>query len=232
MSTPSSPVILLVEDDPTIQRTIRKGLTELDYRVLTAGTLEQARANVAGQEINLVVLDLGLPDGSGIDLLREVRTAGNTIPIIVLTARDKISDKVLGLDLGADDYLAKPFDFNELSARIRAHLRRSGHQPGTSIHVADLTIDLVNRTVTRAGETIECTPREFDVLVHLASNPGQPISRQALTREVWKISSRMTSMDNVIDVLMSRLREKVDRNHEHKLIHTIRGLGFTLKAPE
>jgi len=225
-----SPVILLVEDDATIQRSIRKGLMELDYGILTAATLEEARKQIAHHEVDLAVLDLGLPDGSGTDLLREIRASGNTIPVIILTARDKIDDKVLGLDLGADDYLVKPFNFNELSARIRAHLRRSANQAGPNIQIGDLNVDLLARTVTRSGRTIECSPREFDVLVYLASNPGQPISREVLTREVWKVQSRMTSMDNVIDVLMSRLREKVDNGHEKKLIHTIRGLGFTIKA--
>lgn len=227
-----SPVILLVEDDTTIQRFIRKGLMELDYRILAAATLEEARNHIARQEVHLAVLDLGLPDGSGTDLLREMRAAGNMVPVIILTARDQVDDKVLGLDLGADDYLVKPFNFNELSARIRAHLRRSASHTGPTIQIGDLHIDLLARTVRRSDRTIECTPREFDVLVYLASNLGQPISREVLTREVWKVQSRMTSMDNVIDVLMSRLREKVDGGNEIKMLHTIRGLGFTIKAPE
>lgn len=226
------PTILVVEDDAAIQRNIARGLTEQSYRVVAAGTTAEARRLLAHDEVDLVVLDIGLPDGNGLAVLREIRSKGSAIPVILLTARDTVEDKVAGLDLGADDYLAKPYDFQELSARIRAHLRRSTQQASSLLQTGDLAIDLVARTVARAGRIVDCTPREFDVLVHLATFQGQPISRQSLTREVWKVKSRMTSMDNVIDVLMSRLREKIDGDQDHKLIHTVRGLGFMLKAPE
>lgn len=229
---PPSATILLVEDDAAIRRTVAKGLSEMGFHVHAADTVAAARHALASEEIDLVVLDLGLPDGDGLDLLRDVRSGGSTLPVILLTARDKVTDKVAGLDLGADDYLVKPFDFQELSARIRAHLRRSGQHPHSLLQTGDLSIDLVARTVQRAGRTIDCTPREFDVLVYLVTNLGQPISRQTLSRDVWKVQSRMTSMDNVIDVLMSRLRDKIDGEHEHKLIRTVRGLGFMVKADE
>ncbi len=224
-----SPTILLVEDDAAIRRTIAKGLSELAFRVQAAGTAAEARHILASEEIDLMMLDLGLPDGDGLDLLRDVRSGGSNLPVIILTARDKVADKVAGLDLGADDYLVKPFDFQELSARIRAHLRRSGQQQASLLQAGDLSIDLVARTVQRAGQTIDCTPREFDVLVYLLTNQGQPVSRQTLSRDVWKVQSRMTSMDNVIDVLMSRLRDKIDSGHATKLIRTVRGLGFMVK---
>lgn len=223
--------ILLVEDDPSIQRSIKKGLSEQDYQVAVAGSLESARHISLSQNVDLVLLDLGLPDGSGFNFLQEFRSSHPSTPVLIMTARDKIPDKIKGLDLGADDYLVKPFDFQELLARIRAQLRRSTGLSGSSIQVADLEIDLVRRTVKRDDRLIECTPREFDVLVYLARSPGKPISRQVLTTEVWKIKSRMTSMDNVIDVLMSRLREKIDSDSSEKLIHTVRGLGFMLKGP-
>jgi two-component system copper resistance phosphate regulon response regulator CusR len=221
--------ILLVEDDPALQRSIRKGLTEQDYQIHGAGDIKTARHILRNAAIDLAVLDLGLPDGSGLELLTELRGQGQRLPVIILTARDTVADKVKGLDLGADDYLVKPFDFNELLARIRARLRRAGEPQTNHMKVGDLDIDLVARTVKRDGDAIELTPKEFDVLAYMVQAAGQPVSRQMLTSEVWKIRSRMTSMDNVIDVMISRLREKVDGNRTDKLIHTIRGVGFTIR---
>lgn len=221
--------ILLIEDDPVLQRSIKRGLSEQDYQVKVAGNLETARRTSLTEDISLVLLDLGLPDGSGFDFLAEFRETHPTTPILIMTARDKVPDKIRGLDLGADDYLVKPFDFQELSARIRAQLRRSTNQTSSNIVLADLEIDLVSRSIRRNAKDIDLSPREFDVLVFLARSSGQPVSRQVLTTEVWKVKSRMTSMDNVIDVLISRLREKIDGDSDHKLIHTVRGLGFMLK---
>ncbi len=224
--------ILLVEDDPILARNIKLGLTDQGYQVKAAASLEAAQRISREHEIDLLLLDLGLPDGSGFDFLQQFRTSRSGTPVMILTARDEVTDKIKGLDLGADDYLVKPFDFQELSARIRAHLRRSAGQHSSTLGVADLEVDLVKRIVKRDGEAIECTPREFDVLVYLATTPGQVISRQMLMTEVWKVRSRMTSMDNVIDVLMSRLREKIDGGRAVRLIHTVRGLGFMIKEPE
>lgn len=222
--------ILLVEDDDALQRSIKKGLSEQAYTVYVAGTLAEAERLCASEEIGLILLDLGLPDGDGLEFLRAFRGKHPSTPIVIMTARDKVSDKIKGLDLGADDYLVKPFDFHELSARIRAQIRRSSTSSiGTDLNVADLEIDIVRRTVRRADRDIELTPREFDVLVYLARTPGQPVSRQVLATEVWKVRSRMTSMDNVIDVMMSRLREKVDGETGAKLIHTVRGIGFMIR---
>ncbi len=232
MPLAQSPVVLLVEDDDSIRQSVRNGLMEQEFEVLCAGSLAEARVELEQHAVDLMVLDLGLPDGDGFDFLRRQRAVGRALPVILLTARDQVADKVRGLDLGADDYLVKPFDFNELSARIRAHLRRSATQAGPTIRVTDMEIDLRTRMVRRAAEEISCTPREFDVLVYLATHAGQPVSRDVLTREVWKVRSRMTSMDNVIDVLMSRLRDKVDGDRPDKLLRTVRGLGFMLREPD
>lgn len=229
MSSDHEPTILLVEDDATLRRSLLVGLADQGYAVQSASHIASARKLLSEQRVDLVLLDLGLPDGNGLDLLRELREEHKAMPVLILTARDTVPDKVEGFDLGADDYLVKPFDFLELSARIRAHLRRSTDPQGTMLNVADLSINLIHRHVHRAGVTIECTPREYDVLVYLAKTPGQVISRQLLTTDVWNIHSRLTSMDNVIDVTLSRLREKVDRDHDQKLIHTVRGLGYMMK---
>lgn len=222
--------ILIVEDDAILQRNIKRGLVDQGYAVRTAASLEAAWRTVQECRFDLVLLDLGLPDGSGLDFMKKIRDRCGAVPVIILTARDAMRDKIAGLDLGADDYLVKPFDFQELSARIRAHLRRAAGQHSNLIRVGDLEIDLVKRLVKRADAIIECAPREFDLLVYLAKTPGQVISRQMLMTEVWKIRSRMTSMDNVIDVSMSRLREKIDDGHAEKLIHTIRGIGYMIKV--
>lgn len=228
----ASMTILLVEDDATLRRAVSRGLTEQGYDVQAAGSLERARTLAGARAPDLALLDLGLPDGDGLSLLRELRERWPSLPILLLTARDALDDKIRGLDAGADDYLVKPFDFQELLARIRAQQRRVRAAPEANrLTVADLDIDLLQREVRRGGAEIVCTPREFDVLVHLARTPGEVVSRQRLAADVWKVTSRMTSMDNVIDVLMSRLREKVDGPGQAKLLHTVRGLGFLLKEP-
>jgi len=227
----TEPEILLVEDDATLQRNVKRGLGDLGYKVRVAGNIETARRAASEATFDLVLLDLGLPDGSGMGFLRLFRAQHARVPVIILTARDQVSDKIRGLDLGADDYLVKPYNFQELTARIRAHLRRAAGQVSSLIQVADLVIDLVKRSVTRGGRPVELTPREFDVLVYMARSPGQVISRAMLTQEVWKIKSRLTSMDNVIDVLMSRLREKIDDGADAKLISTVRGIGYLMKEP-
>lgn len=221
--------ILIVEDDRALRQTLKDGLTEVGYHVTSAHTVRKARALSEGQPFDLVLLDLGLPDGDGVDYLQELRVH-NDCPVLIITARDTLSDKVRGFEAGGDDYLVKPFDFQELIARMRALLRRVAPPPAQNLTVADLTIDLLHREVTRSGVRIECTPREFDVLTLLALTPGKVVSRDALTLQVWKVHSKAVSMNNVIDVLMFRLRDKVDGQHERKLIHTVRGLGFMLKG--
>lgn len=219
-----------MEDDAILQRNLVRGLSDQKYKVRVASSLEAAERMVVEFAVDLILLDLGLPDGGGLTFLELVRRNQRQLPVIILTARDAVSEKIQSLDLGADDYLVKPFDFQELSARIRAHLRRSAVRYSSVVQAGGLEIDLVRRTVARDGVTIDCTPREFDVLVYLINAPGQVVSRDMLMRDVWKIRSRMTSMDNVIDVLMSRLREKIDDGHASRLIRTVRGIGYMLDA--
>ncbi len=220
--------ILMIEDDATLRSALQKGLSEQGFDVNACPALAPATAAWKRGGVDIVLLDLHLPDGNGLDWLREMRASSPNTPVLILTARDTVGDRVRGLDGGADDYLVKPFAFAELVARIRALLRRL-EPPASSFRVGDLELDLLQRTVRRGGVAIECTPREFDILAHLARRAGQPVSRAELAEQVWKIKRRMTSMDNVIDVQMSRLRDKIDRTDDARLIHTVRGLGFLLK---
>jgi DNA-binding response OmpR family regulator len=220
--------ILVVEDDKRVAASLHKGLTEEGYQVKGASSLSEAHAVLESQEVSLVILDLGLPDGSGILFLHHIRKQATTTPVIIVTANDSISEKVAGLDQGADDYLTKPFAFPELLARVRARLRTSHNLSNTSIQVGNLVIDRVQRSVKRGNTTIHLTPLEFDLLTYLASAAGHPVSRDTLTRDVWNINSRATSMDKVIDVHISHLRAKIDIAPYPKLIHTIRGVGFLL----
>lgn len=222
--------ILVIEDNPALRRSLAQGLAENGYTVRTAATLAAATALMAGTPVDIVLLDLGLPDGDGLAWLQTLRRQQPALPVIILTARDSVTDRVRGLDEGADDYLVKPFDFSELLARIRARQRRTEPAGAGTLRVGDLEIDPMQRSVRRGERTVDCTPREFDVLQMLARQPGQIVSRERLAAEVWKVRNRMTSMDNVIDVLMSRLREKIDRDEPARLIHTVRGLGFLLKG--
>ena len=221
--------LLVVEDDPHVAESLARGLREAGFAVVVAARLSEADKQLALGAPTLVVLDLNLPDGDGRVWLRRVRREGHRMPVIILTARDTLPDRVAGLEEGADDYLTKPFAFAELLARIRARLRTAVKQVEEDVmRVGDLEIDRLHRQVRRAGRMVELTAREFDVLVLLAQWRGQPVSRDLLAREVWKINRRLTPLDNVIDVHLSRLREKIDRDHADKLIRTVRGVGFQL----
>ena len=221
--------VLVVEDDPHVADSLVRGLREAGFAVVTVDLLAAADAHLAQGTPALVVLDLNLPDGDGRLWLRRVRAAGHRMPVIILTARDTLPERVAGLDEGADDYLTKPFAFAELLARIRARLRTAAAQTDDDVlGVGDLEIDRLRRQVRRAGRAVDLTAREFDVLALLAQWRGQPVSRDLLAREVWKINRRLTPLDNVIDVHLSHLREKIDKNRAAKLIHTVRGVGFRL----
>jgi DNA-binding response OmpR family regulator len=221
--------LLVVEDDPHVAESLVRGLGEAGFAVAVAGRLAAADAQLAIGTPALVVLDLNLPDGDGLAWLRRIRGEGHRMPVIILTARDRLPDRVKGLEEGADDYLTKPFAFAELLARIRARLRTVSQQTdGDFLRVGDLEIDRLHRQVRRAGRGVELTAREFDLLALLAQWRGQPVSRDLLAREVWKVNRRLTPLDNVIDVHLSRLREKIDRDHPVKLIRTVRGVGFSL----
>ncbi len=221
--------VLLIEDNQALAATLRTGLEEKGFTTHIAHLLAEADIVLQQRAVSVVILDLGLPDGDGVDWLQAARTRGITVPVLILTARDAVAERVTGLDAGGDDYLAKPFAFSELLARLRALTRRS-QRGGTVLVVGDLTIDLLARQAKRNGALLDLSPLEFDVLTHLARKTATPVSRDTLMREVWKINQRATSMDNVIDVLLVRLREKVDKPFSHPMIRTIRGVGFQLQA--
>jgi DNA-binding response OmpR family regulator len=179
-----------------------------------------------------VLLDLTLPGRDGLEILRAIRRRRMETPVLVLTARDSLEDRVTGLDAGADDYLVKPFAFAELLARVRALVRRGRVADAPKLAVGDLDMDLVTRKVLRGGRAVDLTVREFELLEFLMRYQGQVVSRETLARDVWKETARTTPLDNVIDVHIARLRRKVDLDHAVKLIHTVRGVGFMLREGE
>jgi len=224
--------ILVVEDEPKVARALEKGLVQEHYDVVVAMTGEEGFFRLNDEVFDLVVLDLMLPGRDGIEILRTARRRGLQTPVLILTARDAVEDRVLGLDTGADDYLVKPFAFAELLARIRALLRRGRPDEVLRLKFAEVEMDLVTRKVSRAGRALELTAREFQILECLLRHQGHVVSRETLAREVWGEVSRATPIDNVIDVHMARLRRKLDEGHTTRLLHTIRGVGFTLSEDE
>ena len=222
--------ILVVEDEAKVARALQEGLERQQYEVVVAGTGEEGFYLVSAEEFDLVILDLMLPGRDGLQVLGTLRKRGLVTPVLILTARDAIEDRVQGLDKGADDYLVKPFAFPELLARVRALLRRGRtQQVALRLQLADLEMDLVPRRVRRGGKDVECTAREFELLEYLLRHKEQVVSREMLAREVWRETSRATPLDNVIDVHMARLRRKIDERFDRKLIHTIRGVGYVLR---
>ncbi len=218
--------ILVIEDEKKVAQAIKKGLEAEHYQVKLALSGEEGFFLLHSGPFDLVILDLMLPGRDGTEILRTLRRTDQATPVLILTARDALEDKILGLDLGADDYLVKPFAFPELTARIRALSRRGRGDPLTKLGVADLEMDLVKRTVARARQTIVLTAKEFDLLEFLLRNCEHVVTRDMLAREVWKETLRATPLDNVIDVHIGRLRRKVDDPFAVKLIHTLRGVGF------
>jgi DNA-binding response OmpR family regulator len=197
--------------------------------VATARTGEEGFFLLNAETFDLVVLDLMLPGRDGLEILQTLRKRGLQTPVLILTARDAVEDRVLGLDLGADDYVIKPFALPELMARIRALLRRGKSDQPSRMRLAELEMDLVGRAVTRAGQRLELTPREFDLLEYLLRHQGRIVSREMLARDVWKEPHRATPIDNVIDVHIARLRRKLDDPFDQKLIKTVRGMGFVVR---
>jgi DNA-binding response OmpR family regulator len=224
--------ILVVEDETKVAQALKEGLEAEHYEVITAKTGEEGFFYAHAEVFDLVVLDLMLPGRDGIEVLTTLRRRGLQTPVLILTARDAIEDRVLGLDSGADDYLVKPFAFPELLARIRALLRRGRTDQVLRLKAGDLEMDLVTRKVTRGRQVLNLTAREFELLEYLLRHQNQLVSREMLTRDVWKEPSRATPLDNVIDVHIARLRKKVDQDFETKLIHTVRGVGFILREGE
>jgi DNA-binding response OmpR family regulator len=220
--------ILVVEDSPGIASFLRKGLREEGYTVEVAGDGDTAFRRGTGEGFDAAVVDVMLPGRSGIELVRDLRQAGITFPVLLLTARDRTEDKVEGLDAGADDYLTKPFDFSELTARLRALLRRRGGAGAAVLRVDSLELDPAAHEVRRAGERVELTPKEFALLEYLMRNAERPLSRATLMEHVWGI--RFDPGTNVVDVFINSLRNKLDP--ERKLIQTVRGVGYILRPPE
>jgi DNA-binding response OmpR family regulator len=221
--------ILVVEDETKVARALRDGLVAEGYEVSIAHTGEDGFFLISSESFDLVVLDLLLPGRSGLEILAALRKSGSRMPVLILTTKDAIEDRVAGLDSGADDYLVKPFAFAELSARVRALLRRGKAESFLRFQVDDLEIDIVSRNAMRAGHPLELTAREFDLLEYLARHNGQVVSREMLARDVWQETARHTPLDNVIDVHIARLRRKVDDPFPRKLVHTVRGVGFVLR---
>ena len=221
--------ILVVEDEKKVAKALEQGLEAEHYEVAVAHTGEDGFYLISTQAFDLVLLDLMLPGRSGLEILRAMRTRGLKTPVLILTARDAIEDRVQGLDCGADDYLVKPFAFAELLARIRALLRRGKAEPVLRLTCDELEIDMATRAVSRSGQPLDLTAREFDLLEYLLRNQGRVVSREMLAHEIWKETARHTPLDNVIDVHIARLRRKVDDPFAKKLLHTVRGVGFVLR---
>ena len=221
--------ILVVEDEPKLASALKEGLEQERYQVSVAKTGEDGFYLLHSEAFDLVMLDVMLPGRSGIEILSRLRQNGFQIPVLLLTARDSVDDRVHGLDDGADDYLVKPFAFPELLARVRALLRRGGSEKPSSLNLGNLALNLSDRTVSRGGATIDLTAREYDLLEYLLRNQGAVVSREMLARDVWKETARATPIDTVIDVHVARLRRKIDDAFDGKLLHTVRGVGFILR---
>ena len=223
---------LVVEDEQKVANALREGLEGEKYDVVVERTGEGAFFRINTEEFDVILLDLTLPGRDGLEILKAIRERGTKTPVLVLTARDTLQDRVLGLDSGADDYLVKPFVFAELLARIRALVRRGRATETPRLACGDLDVDLITRKVTRGGNVVDLTVREFELLEYLLRHHGQVVSRETLARDVWKETARTTPLDNVIDVHIARLRRKVDADYPGKLIHTVRGVGFMLREGE
>jgi len=224
--------VLVVEDERKVANALREGLESERYEVAVEHTGEGAFFRLNTGTFDIILLDLTLPGRDGLQILRTLRERGVKTPVLVLTARDTLEDRVIGLDSGADDYLVKPFAFEEMLARVRALLRRGRVSEAVRFTIADLDLDLVTRKVSRSGQAIDLTVREFELLEYLLRHEGHVVSRGTLARDLWKDTSPSTPLDNVIDVHIARLRRKIDLDYPMKLIHTVRGIGFVLREGE
>ena len=221
--------IMIVEDESDVARPLKAGLDGAGYQVDVATSGESAFFRMSAEPFQLILLDLTLPDRDGLSILKAMRARGLNMPVLIVTARDALHDRVLGLNAGADDYLVKPFALEEVLARVRALLRRPPTAQSLRLSVLDLEMDLFRRQVSRAGVPIDLTVREFELLEYLMRHEGSVVSRGMLVRDVWKYSMASTTVDNLIDVHVTRLRRKVDADHQRKLIHTVRGIGFAVR---
>lgn len=221
--------LLLVEDDIRIQEFVARSLTEAGFRVDSCSLASEAEKQVLEGVHDAMIVDLMLPDRDGLDLIQRLRAQGVTLPVLILSARRSVDERVLGLERGGDDYLTKPFAIAELLARVRALLRRSatGQPEATRLRVADLELDLVRREARRAGVELQLTQHEFALLEYLCRNAGRVVTRAMVLDHVWKM--RIDPSTNVVDVHIHRLRNKVDRDSQRPLIRTMRGVGYVLK---
>jgi DNA-binding response OmpR family regulator len=217
----------VVEDERKVLRSLERGLLAEGYDVITAATGEDGLREAMGKQCDCIILDLLLPEREGLEVLAELRAKGNKIPVLILTARDAVEDRVVGLDAGADDYLVKPFAFAELLARLRVLLRRDRAERETILRADDLELDLLNRRAVRAGQELSLTQREFEVLAYLMRHKNQIVTRDMLGREIWKEPNH--ALTNVIDAYISLLRRKVEKPGQRPLIHTFRGMGYSLR---
>lgn len=224
--TDNSPRILVIEDEQKVALSLQKGLNEAGFTVFHASNGEEGIVLWLEQQPEALILDLNLPGRDGLEILDTIRKQDRKVPVLILSARDTIDDRVTGLDHGADDYLVKPFAFQELLARLRVMLRRD-QSTVLNYQLADLEMDAISRTVTRGNTAINLTAREYEILELLLRNAHRPVSRQIIAKDIWKVQ-RATSLDNVIDVHVMRLRKKIDEDSGSRLIHTIRGLGYVI----
>lgn len=222
--------VLVVEDEQDLNLLLRKVLTKAGYTVDGCLDGEDAALHLLGAEYDAVILDVMMPKKDGYTLVQEIRSQGIDTPVLFLTARDSVADRVKGLDLGADDYLIKPFDFDELLARIRAMTRKHVGLRTNLLTIGDLTMDIEQRRVTRGGEEIPLLPKEFSILEYLIRNKEKVLSREQIEDQIWNYEYSGSS--NNVDGYMSRLRKKIDEGREQKLIHTMRGMGWVIRAPK
>ena len=220
--------LLLVEDDPRIARFIAKGLREQSYALDVVGSGEEALYQAAINTYDLAILDVMIPAPDGFAVCRELRKSGQRMPILMLTARDAVEDRITGLDSGADDYLTKPFEFRELLARLRALLRRTGGLRAAELVVADLVVDTVGQNVSRGGRAISLTAKEYALIEFLARNAGRVVGRAEIAEHVW--DDEFDPFSNLIEVYVNRVRRKVDSGSAKPLLHTRRGSGYVLSA--
>jgi two-component system, OmpR family, response regulator len=220
--------ILVVEDEAKLANAVKQGLVEDGFTVDLAGTAEEAEPIIAQGALDLIVLDLGLPGKSGLDLLREMRAAGNNTPVLILTARGSLDERVAGLDTGGDDYLVKPFAFAELVARIKALSRRPRTPASPVLKVGDLEFDTVKRRAKIGEHNLNLSPKEKMLLELLMRNAGQVVTRDMIAETVW--DSNYNSLTNLIEVFVNRLRQKIDPRADRSLIVTVRGVGYTMRA--
>jgi two-component system copper resistance phosphate regulon response regulator CusR len=220
--------ILVVEDEPKVASFIRRALEEESYAVDATDNGNEALDMAKTESYDLVILDLMLPGLPGLEVLRRIRAARNKVPVLILTARSEVDQKVTGLDAGADDYLTKPFSIDELLARVRALLRRGIGDPTGLLQIDDLVLNPATREVTRGGQRIDLTSKEYALLEYFMRNAGRVLTRPMISEHVWNLD--FDTFTNVIDVYVNYLRNKIDRGRERKLIHTVRGSGYVMKV--